>query len=321
MRARAARWRGRWRLATAAAVVALQLAAGAPAPAAAASSTAATPERPALSTVAGIDPIAFVVERVGGPRVEVRVAVSAGQDPHTYEPTPAQMAALSGGRLYFRTGLPFEERLLGRIAEVAPQLAVVDVGRGVPRRRADDGAHRPGAHDDGADAGHDHGEADPHIWMSPRLMKTIAGTVCDALVEADPAGADEYRRRLEALLSDLDTLHAEIAAALAPLRGRSLYVFHDAFGYFADAYGLRQVAIETGGREPGPRRVAGIIESARRDGIRVIFVQPQFSTLSAQAIAREIGGAVVPFDPLARDYIASMRKAAGAVAAALSAGG
>jgi len=255
-----------------------------------------------LTAVTGVDPMAFVAERIGGPFVETRVLVGAGQDPHTYEPTPAQMAALAEGGLYLRIGLPFEDTLLERIVGVSPRLTVVDAARGVPRRA-------PAENGQGTD---------PHIWMSPRLMKVIAANVCDAFATADPVHASDFRRRREALLSDLDALDAEVAAALAPLRGRRLYVFHDAFGYFADAYGLEQVAIETGGREPGPRQVATIIENARRDGVRAIFVQPQFSTVSAQAIASEIGGAVVPFDPLARDYIGNMRGAAAAVKAALA---
>lgn len=245
-----------------------------------------------------IEPIAYLAERIGGPLVDTSVLVGPGQDPHTYEPTPGQMARLAESRLYFAIGLPFEDRLLPRIRELSPNLAVIDAGRSVPRRTGD-----------------------PHIWMSPRLAKTIARNLCDALVTADASNSRTYHDGLDALLSDLDTLDTEIASALRPLRGRSICVFHDAFGYFADAYGLKQVAIETGGREPGPRHVAELVERARRDGVRVIFVQPQFSTMSAAAIAREIGGAVVPFDPLARDYIANMRKAALTVRDALDAAG
>jgi len=261
--------------------------AGQPAPAAA---------RDGLRVAVCIDPLAYLVERIGGQLVDTSVLVAPGQDPHTYEPTPGQMARLAESRLYFAIGLPFENRLLPRIRELSSDLTVVDAGRGVARRGGD-----------------------PHIWMSPRLARTIAGNVCDALVAADPRNTAAYRAGLDSLLADLDALDAEIAAALKPLRGRSIYVFHDAFGYFADAYGMRQVAIETGGREPGPRHVAELIESAKADGVRVIFVQPQFSTMSAEAIAREIGGAVVRFDPLARDYIVNLRQAAMTVRDALEA--
>lgn len=251
----------------------------------------------AVRVVACIDPIAYLADRIGGPFVDTSVLVAPGQDPHTYEPTPGQMARLAESRIYFAIGLPFEDRLLPRIRELSPDLSVVDAGRGVPRRAGD-----------------------PHIWMSPRLAKTISRNIGDALVAADPPHAPAYRERLAVLLSDLDTLDAEVAATLGPLNGQSIYVYHDAFGYFADAYGLKQVAIETGGREPGPRHVADLIERARADGVHVIFVQPQFSTMNAEAIAREISGAVVPFDPLASDYIASMRKAALTVRDALGAG-
>lgn len=254
-------------------------------------------ERIGIRVFVSIDPIAYLAERIGGPLVDTSVLVGSGQDPHTYEPTPGQMSRLAEARLYCSIGLPFEDRLLPRIRGLSRNLTIVDAARGVPRRAGD-----------------------PHIWMSPRLAKKIALNVCDALVAADPANAGAYRAGLDGLLADLDALDAETAAALAPLRGRTIYVFHDAFGYFADAYGLRQVAIETGGKEPGPRHVAELIDRARADGVRVIFVQPQFSTMSAEAIAREIGGAVVPFDPLARDYIAGMRTAVKAVRSALSTG-
>lgn len=264
-----------------------------------------------LRVFVSVDPIAYLAERIGGPLVDTSVLVGPGQDPHTYEPTPGQMARLAEARLYCSIGLPFEDRLLSRIRELSPNLTIVDVARGVPRRMSEDeeSGHPEHAH-----------ETDPHVWMSPRLAKTIALNVCEALTGLDPVNAVAYRAGLDDLLTDLDALDAEAAVALGPLKGKAIYVFHDAFGYFADAYGLRQVAIEAGGREPGPRHVAELIDRARADGVRVIFVQPQFSTMSAEAIAREIGGAVVPFDPLARDYIASMRAAVKAVRLALSTG-
>ncbi len=268
-------------------------------------------DRAPLRVSVCIDPIAYLVERIGGTLVDTSVLVGPGQDPHTYEPTPGQMGRLADARLYFSIGLPFEDSLLPRIRGLSHNLTVVDAARGVPRRTPED--ERDG-HPEHAR------ETDPHVWMNPRLAKKIALNAYDALVAADPANAGAYRAGLDGLLVDLDALDAEAAAALEPLRGRAIYVFHDAFGYFADAYGLRQVAIETGGKEPGPRHVAELIDRARADGVRVIFVQPQFSTMSAEAIAREIGGAVVPFDPLARDYIASMRAAVKAVRLALSTG-
>ena len=97
------------------------------------------------------------------------------------------------------------------------------------------------------------------------------------------------------------------------MEGRSFFVFHPSFGYFADDYGLEQVAVETGGSEPSARQLARLIREARDAEVRVIFVQPQFSRKSAETIASEIGGAVVPIDPLARDYIENLERMARAV--------
>ncbi len=182
-------------------------------------------------------------------------------------------------------------------------------------------AHDHGAHDghdhgehDAHDHAHDHGELDPHIWLDPKRAVTIAETMCQAMVRADPPRAERYRENLAALQADLRALDERIAQTLAPLRGRTLYVFHPAYGYFAESYGLRQVAVERHGKEPAAREVTELIEQARAENAKVIFVQPQFSQRSAKVIAGEIGGAVVPMDPLARDYLGNLQRMAETVA-------
>jgi len=258
-------------------------------------SPAAGSER--LQVFAGIEPVAFLVQRVAGPSADVGVLVGAGRDAHTYEPSPSQMVRLAECRAYFSVGLPFEETLVARVRALNPDLTVVATDAGILRRA---------------------GAPDPHVWMSPRNAKAMASAICRALAAVDPPRAAEYRRNLEGLARNLDALDAEIAALLAPFRGASILVYHPAFGYFADAYGLTQVAVEDAGKEPGPKALAALIERARAEGIRVVFVQPQFSTLSAEAMAREIGGTAVAVDPLAREYIRNLRSVARAVAAALT---
>lgn len=149
--------------------------------------------------------------------------------------------------------------------------------------------------------------------MSPRLVKIQARAICEALARLDPAGKAHFEANLKAYSAELDRLDARLAARLAPLKGRKMYVFHPAFGYFADAYGLLQVPIETEGKEPGPRQLARLVDQAKRDQVKVMFVQPQFSTKSARAVAASLGGAVVPIDPLARDYLANLERLAAAV--------
>ncbi len=161
----------------------------------------------------------------------------------------------------------------------------------------------------------DHGGPDPHIWLSPALVKEQARTICAALSELDPPGRKDYEAGLARFLADLEGLDRRLAAALAPARGKSFMVFHPAWGYFAHAYGLRQVPIEIGGKTPSARQLARIIDRAREEGIRVIFVQPQFDLRSAQAVAEAIGGAVVPIDSLAENYPENLAAAAAAILA------
>jgi zinc transport system substrate-binding protein len=254
-----------------------------------------------------IPPQAYFVERICGKRVSIQVLVEPGQSPHTFEPTPKQMAELAKSRLYFKIGLPFEERLLSKIGETFKNVTVVDTREGIKLRTMEE--WELGGEEEGGAQHHDEdraGTPDPHIWLSPKLVKVQAQTICGAISKTDPANAAEYARNLKAFEADLDATDAKIAAALAPLRGKEFFVFHPAFGYFGDAYGLKQIAVETGGKQPGPRQLAELIERARKSGVKLILVQRQFSTVSAQAVAEAIGGAVVPTDTLARDYLANL---------------
>lgn len=265
-------------------------------------------------------PHAYFVERVGGKMVQVEVMVQPGQSPHLYEPTPQQMAALSGSHVYFATGMEFEQKLLERILGQMGKLQVVDLRKGVELRRMapdEQCAHDPdGEH---SHEGHAHGQFDPHIWLSPRAARVQAQTICDALARLQPAGRAEFERNLSALLQDLDECDAALSAKLAPLKGRSFIVFHPTYGYLADAYGLKQVAIETEGKEPTPADLRAIIDRARKVGAPAVLTERQYSSRSAEAIAREIGATVIETDPLARDVLANLRQLADAIARAAGA--
>jgi zinc transport system substrate-binding protein len=249
-----------------------------------------------------VEPQAFFVERVAGGRVAVEVMVRPGESPATYEPSSRQMADLSRAKLFFRVGVPFEETLLPKIESTMKGLRIVDTREGVPLRRM---KSAPGHH------GHARGGgADPHIWTNPRLAKIQARTIADALAGVDPSGKEAFEENYRKFAADLDVLDAKLAAALKPVRGKVFLVFHPAWGYFADAYGLVQESIELEGKEPSGRQLARVISKARAEGARVVFVQLQFSRSKAKTIADAIGGVVVPIDPLARDYIANLETVA-----------
>jgi len=266
---------------------------------------------------ASIPPGKYFAERVGGPHLRVDVLLKPGQSMHTYEPTAKQMVELSSARLFLRFGAPFEKQVVDKIGEALKNLELVDVNEGITLLAASE----PCEHD--ADHGHDHNhgesELDMHTWTSPRLAKIQAGNIYRALVHVDPGHRADYEANLAALEADLDRLDAEIAAALWPLKGRAFFVFHPAFGYFAEAYGLKQVAIESGGKEPSAKELHELIDRARDSGVKLIFVQPQFPRRGAEAVAQAIGGAVVPLDHLAEDYVGNLRHVAEMIRAALAA--
>ncbi len=276
-----------------------------------------------LSVFVSILPQAYFVERIGGERVVVRVMVGPGQSPATYCPSPRQMAALERADVYFTIGVPFEQTLMAKVRAGLPELQVVDSRRGVPLRwmrpaeRHEHTASAPAVAGKAEPASQPAGTPDPHVWLDPQRVKIIAQNICDTLCALDPANAASYRQNCTAFQRELDALSARITARLRPYRGRAFYVFHPAYGYFADAFGLRQIAVETEGKRPSPRRLERLIEQARADDVRAIVVQPQFATGTAAVIAREIGGRVVPIDPLARDYLNNLDAMAAQIAQAL----
>jgi zinc transport system substrate-binding protein len=274
------------------------------------------PSNGRLPVVAGIPPLAYLVEQIGAEHVEVEVLVQPGQDPHTFEPTPQQIVALSRAAIFFRIGMPFETVLLEKVREGNPRLEVVDATRGVEKRPMD-AAGCVEAGEERHEPATAHGEPDPHVWLSPPLLKIQAKNIAAALGQADPPHRRDYERNLAALVERLDALHRRIQRMLAPYRGRSFYVFHPGFGYFAHAYGLRQEAVEAGGHSPTPSQLRALIERARADGAKTIFVQPQYAPQSAQVVAEAIGGRVVVINGLAKDVLADLEDIATKVETAM----
>jgi zinc transport system substrate-binding protein len=215
------------------------------------------------------------------------------------------MTALAEADVYFRVGVPFENAMVGKVASAFESLLVVDTREGITLRTMKPHDHGEGLHDH-SDSSVRAGTPDPHTWLDPRLAKRQARTIFNTLADLDVKNVETYRSNLEALENDLDSVHGRIADLLRPYSGRKFYVFHPAYGYFADAYGLEQVAVEAEGKGPGTRQLGELIEEMRREDVRTIFVQPQFSVRAAESIAKELGAEVIPLDPLARDYLSNL---------------
>lgn len=266
-----------------------------------------------LRVFASVVPIQTFVQKIGGEHVDARAMVRPGYNPHTYDPTPQQISALAGAVLYVRTGVPFEKAWMERIRSANTKMQMLDARIGIALREMEAHAHDE-QHAHASESDH---EQDPHVWTSPLLVTHIVGRIRDKLTELAPDHETDFARNHDALVTELDALDAELHAMLDPLLNRKFMVFHPAWGYFADSYGLIQVSIEHEGKEPGARGLATLIDQAKEEKIKVVFVQPQFDKRSATQVAQAISGVVVAVDPLAADYVDNLRRVGRAFAQAL----
>ena len=279
----------------------------------------------AVEVFVSIPPQKWLSDRIGGEHLVTEVLVEKGQDPHTFEPRPKQIGALGRAKLYFTIGLEFEGQIVAKLRQSTVNLQIVDSTAGLEKMAMAGHGH----HEDAAPAGarkDEHGEADhgaagldPHVWLSPPHLKAMAATMAKAITAVDPAHSQDYAANLTRLTKELDELDHQLATELKPYQGATFFVFHPSFGYFAKRYGLVQEAVEVEGKSPSPRQLSALIAEARADGVKVIFVQPQFDERTGAAVAAAIGGTVAPLDALAEDVAGNLKTIAGKISSSLAA--
>jgi zinc transport system substrate-binding protein len=264
-----------------------------------------------IGVVVTLPPQKEMIEAVGGGNVRVTVMVPPGESPHTYAPIPSQMTRVAEAQLYLTvgSGVEFEVNYMDEMIAQNSDMKIVNCSKGIELLELEHNGVWENDHGGGKD---------PHIWLSPLNARQMVISMCEGLTSIDEGNRELYERNRDSYLSELDSLHSEIAGKLEGREGSSFLVFHPAWGYFAEAYGLVQLAIEEEGKAPGPSGVAAVIEQAKERDIKVVFVSPQFDKSSAETIAREIGGEVVQVDSLAGDYIENLREVAAKVSEGLS---
>lgn len=250
-------------------------------------------------------PQKFLVDRIGGDFVNTQSIVGSGDSPATYQPTPNQIMALSQADILFKIGVPYETVYLKKITATLKNLKIIDTSDGINKRHID--SHHHDENNDDEKHKEDEG-LDPHVWLSPVLAKVQAKTILNSLILLDPNNKEYYKTRYDKLIQDLDNITFELHAKLAPLKGKTMFVYHPSFGYFTDEFSLHQESIESGGKEPTPSQLEDIITEAITDGIKIIIVQPEFSIKSANAIASAINGTVTTMNPLEVNYIENLRE-------------
>ncbi len=244
-----------------------------------------------------IEPLRYFAEAIAGDNYSVISMVPGGAVPETYDPTPQQLVALGNSEAYLRIGyIGFEQTWMDRLTTNAPDMKVFDTSEGIDLIREEDAHHGDHSHAGGAE---------PHVWTSPENARIIAGNIYKALCSLDSANSAYYAHRLDSLNAVILNTDKEIKTLLADA-DRAFMIYHPALSYFARDYGLRQIPIEKGGKEPSPSYLKELMDLCKNEDIHVIFVQPEFDVRNAETIARQTGTKVVPINPLSYEWAKEM---------------
>jgi len=272
-----------------------------------------------LKVVVSIPPLEWLVNQLGGDKVQVVSLTVSGDDPHTYEPTPAQMTAVSQADLYLAVGVEFEEAWLPRFQAGNQKLTVVDIARDIDRIpvaetvSVEEDPHAA-EHDE-----HDHEGLDPHVWLSTDGMKNLAYYAAKALREADPKNSDFYDANLEKTFQIIGAVGEKLNALLFQTARKQFLIIHPSMGYLANEFGLEMLPVEVDGQEPTPAQLAALLKATEAYGIHTLFVQKGNNLASANTLASQAGiTSIYEFDPLEYDWEANMLSVGQALAEALN---
>lgn len=249
-----------------------------------------------------IAPLKYAVEQIADPGTRVEVLVPETTSPESYAPTVQQIKALSDAQIYISTGLiDFEQALEKKIEDIAPDVHMLNLSENVDVL---EGECSHGI------AGHDHG-IDPHIWLSPRIVSEMGYRIAGLLGELKPDSAQIYNSRADRFARRVDSLDRYIRQAVGGAKRNGFAIGHTSLTYFADDYGLDQIAIEADGKEPTVKVMKLLVDSLQRMGVKAVLFQRQTSDAAARTIARELPeGRAVEFDPLAPDWMGNMYRLA-----------
>jgi len=282
-----------------------------------------------ITVAVTIMPQLEMVEAIAGDQVKVVEMIPKGFSPANYSPSPSEMRAFNDSSIYFSMGVPADmQNILPRAEEVS-DLKVVKlfekVGAEYPHRYfGEEGEvvdeHEGHQHElEESDAEHDHaGGRDPHIWLSPARVSYMVEIMRDELIKILPEHESEFKENAEQYLNKLSEVDQENEKMLAPYKGEAILVYHPAFGYFTDHYGLEMLSIEKAGKEPGPQHLQEIIENAKEHGIKNVFYQAEIDSTKTRAVAEELGGEIVKLNPLAENYIENLKVLAEQMASELA---
>jgi zinc transport system substrate-binding protein len=250
-------------------------------------------------------PQQYFVQRITGDRYHTEVMIPPGMGHSDYDPTPQQMKELANAKLFFRIGyIVFEEAWMKTIAANNPGLHIINTSTGTDLLQEEESVFE--TTDKAPLHKHNDSGTDPHIWLSPKEARIQAKHYLDAFIQLDPSSAAYFTSNYTALINDINKLDTTLSNELAPLKGHKFMIYHPALTYLARDYGLKQISIEFAGKEPTAAYLFKLIDVAKKDNIKVVFIQQQYDTKNAAAIAKEINARLIQFDHMAPDWLDNM---------------
>jgi len=262
----------------------------------------------AFKVIVTIEPQRYFLSKIAKDIIEPVVLVPAGANLHTFEIKPSQIKEITDARIYFTIGDPVEISLKNKIKNLKKDIKIIDTDSNIQKIPMEDLDQDHGHEHHHA---HEHNNLDPHIWLSPSLAKIISLNILNGLITIDPDHSDIYRKNFDSFMKEIDSLDIEIKGILRDVpKSKIFLVFHPSWGYFARDYNLIQLSVEYKGREPSPKKLAEIINIAKHNEIKAIFIQPQISSRTAQIIGKEIGAKLVAADPLSFNWTENLKEIA-----------
>ncbi len=273
----------------------------------------------AKEVTVSILPQKYFVEKIAKDKIKVNVMVKPAANPATYEPKTSQMKLLSKSEAYFAIDVPFEKVWLDKFRAANKNMIVVDTDEGIEKQEIQAHHHEGEVEHDHEDAhehegAHNHEGLDPHIWLDPVLVKIQAKNIYNTLLKIDNVNKEFYTKNYKDFLNELEKLDQGLNEILKNDQNKAFMVFHPSWGYFAKRYNLKQIAIEIEGKEPKPAQLVELIDEAKENNIKIVFVAPQFSKKGANTISKSINATVTAIDPLAEDWSNNLIKVAKEIA-------
>lgn len=244
-----------------------------------------------------IPPQKYLVDEIGGGLWQSLVVVDKGRDPHVFEPTPRQLMELRTCDVYFKIGLPFEKILVDKLLKSNQKMRVVNLAGAEEQEHGQDDGHEEGEHHE-----------DPHSWMSPDELISQSQLLAAELSKLDPEHGKDYEARQKGFAARVSGMKQELAGKLQAAGVKIVAVYHPAWGYFAEAFGLEQVAVESHGQAPGARHLSDVAEKLRQNGVKVMLVQNETERMRIGGFAEKFGLRLVVVNPLAENPLETIQK-------------